>query len=208
MRLIVVGCEYTGKTTLLQGLLKWGHDRGIHHHMDDHFTIPDCQMLKTAEDRETMLGIPQIIKERFQRFQVAYHVRLLHKYEHITLGGFHIEESVYGPRYYYPEIGRVAENPRAWEASMPPETMLALLTARPEVIEKRMEEAPHDYPVVPKADIQEVLDEFQAEFRLSWLRRKFQLDTSDLTPEGLLDAFMEASFPHLNERDMLVRMKK
>ena len=40
MRLIAIGCEYTGKTTLFEGLMKWGQDRGIHHHLDDHFSIP------------------------------------------------------------------------------------------------------------------------------------------------------------------------
>ena len=205
MRLIVVGCEYTGKTTLLQGLMEWGLRRGIRYHLDDHFTIPDCQMLRTEEDRAVMIGLPEIIKERFQRFQVAYHVRLLNKFEHITLGGFHIEETVYGPRYYYPSIGRVAEDARAWEAGMPADTILTLLTARTETIEERMATAPREYPVVPKADIQTVLDEFQAQFGASWLKRKFRIDTSDLTPEGVLDAFMTASFPHLTERDMLIR---
>ncbi len=207
MRLVVIGCEYSGKSTLLEGLMEWGQKRGIHHHLDDHFTIPDCQMLRTEEERESMLAMPQVIKERFQRFQLAYHVYLLHRYEHITLGGFHIEESVYGPRYYYPSIGRVAEHGRSWEASMPPETMLVLLTARPDVIAERMERAPHQYQVVPKEDIQAVLDEFQAEFGASWLRRKFRIDTSDLSPKGLLEAFLEASFSHLTEKDMLIRMR-
>ncbi len=119
MRIVAIGCEYTGKTILFQGLMAWGHDRGIHHHLDDHFSIPDCQMLKSKEDQETMRSLPQILKERYQRFQLAYHVRLINKYEHILLGGFHIEEYIYGPRYYYPDIGRIAETPRAWEVSRP-----------------------------------------------------------------------------------------
>ena len=205
MRLILIGTEYTGKTALSQSLMDWGHERGIHHHMDDHFSIPDCQMLKTVEDREIMLGLPQIIKERYQRFQLAYHVRLINKYEHILLSGFHLEEYIYGPRYYYPDIGRAGETPQAWEAGMPDDTILVHLTARPEVIQKRMEEALHDYPVVPGEDIQEVQEQFQSAFRASWIKRKFQIDTSELTPEALLQTFLDASVPHLNARDLLFR---
>ena len=47
-----------------------------------------------------MLGAAPGIKERFQRFQLLYHMHLMENYEHILLGGFHIEEQVYGPRYY------------------------------------------------------------------------------------------------------------
>ena len=32
--------------------------------------------------------------------QILYHIHLMDNYEHILLGGFHIEEQVYGPRYY------------------------------------------------------------------------------------------------------------
>eukprot|EP01043_Picozoa_sp_COSAG02_P116269 COSAG02_NODE_52679_length_306_cov_0.932367_1_plen_36_part_10 len=28
--------------------------------------------------------------------------RVGRRYEHILLGGFHIEEQIYGPRFYYP----------------------------------------------------------------------------------------------------------
>ena len=33
-------------------------------------------------------------------FQLVYHIRLLWEYEHIMLGGFHIEEQIYGPRAF------------------------------------------------------------------------------------------------------------
>ena len=168
MRLILIGTEYSGKTTLCQGLMDWGHANGIHHHLDDHFSIPDCQMLKSEEHQEIMTGLPEALKERFQRFQIAYHVRLINKYEHILLGGFHIEEAVYGPKYYYPEIGRLAETPRAWEAGMPEDTVLVHLTATRDVIAKRMKEDPHTYQVVPEADIEEMQTAFDQEYRKTW----------------------------------------
>ncbi len=206
MRIIAIGCEYTGKTTLFDGLMKWGDQRGIHHHLDDHFSIPDCQMLRTGDDQKIMLGLPETIKERFQRFQVAYHVRLINKYEHILLGGFHIEEAIYGPRYYYPKIGRLAETPRAWEVDMPSDTILVHLKASPEVIAARMKQAPHQYPIIKKKDISDILNEFQQEYRATWIKRKFEIDTSNLSPEELLEIFLKDSISHLDVRDHMIRM--
>ena len=205
MRLIVIGCEYTGKSTLAQGLHKWGQDQGIRFHMDDHFSIPDSQTLKDPADKEAMYRAPEAIKERFQRFQIAYHVRLLNKYENILLVGFHIEEAVYGHRYYYPGQGKSFELPQAWEKDMPADTILVMLTARPEVIRARMESAPHEYPVVPAADIEEALEAFQTEFRASWLQKRFQIDTSDMAPEKLLLAFRDSSAPYLTAKDLILR---
>lgn len=202
MRIIAIGCEYTGKTTLLEGLMKWGDERGIHHHLDDHFSIPDRQFLK-KEEKEAMLKLLPVLKERFQRFQVVYHVRLLHKYEHILLGGFHIEEAIYGPLYYYPGLSfRWA---REFEAEMPDDTILVLLTARSEIIQKRMVETPHEYTLIKKEDIPRLLSQFQEEFAASWTKHKIRIDTSDLTPDELLAKFLELSVPHLNARDLLTR---
>ena len=205
MRLILIGTEYTGKSTLCQGLMDWGHDNGIHHHLDDHFSIPDCQMLRSKDDQKIMTGLPDVLKERFQRFQIAYHVRLINKYEHILLGGFHIEEAVYGPKYYYPTIGRLAETPRAWEEGMPSDTILVYLKASRDVIAKRMKKDPHTYEVVPEADIDEMQAAFDLEYRQTWIRRKLTIDTSDMTPEGLLETFLKESIPHLDTRDLLIR---
>jgi len=205
MRLILIGTEYTGKTTLCDGLMDWGHANGIHHHLDDHFSIPDCQMLKSEEDQKIMTGLPDILQERFQRFQIAYHVRLINKYEHILLGGFHIEEAVYGPKYYYPSIGRLVETSHAWEEGMPSDTILVHLTADRDKIAERMKSDPHKYEVVPEPDIEEMQEVFNQEYRKSWIRRKFTIDTTELTPEGLLDTFLEQSLPHLNTRDLLIR---
>ena len=206
MRLIAIGCEYAGKTTLFNGLMDWGHERGIHHHLDDHFSIPDCQMLKEKAEQEVMLGLPQRLKERYQRFQVAYHVGLINKYEHILLAGFHIEEEIYGTRYYYPEVNLGTDPPRRDEAKMPEDTILVHLKASPETIRRRMKETPHAYPVVPDGDVEEILAAFQQEYRQSWIKRKFEIDTTELTPASLLETFLKASISHLNERDLLIRM--
>lgn len=203
MRVIVVGCEYSGVTTLIDGLMTWGEERGIHHHLDDHFTIPDSQHLEPA-DAAMMLNLTPLLKERFQRFQLVYHVRLLHRFEHILLGGFHIEEEIYGPHYYYPGVPTIGV--REYEVEMPPDTILVHLTARPEVIAARMHNTPHQHTLIQTADIPMLLELFRAKFHESWIKEKLEIDTSDLTPAQLLQTFLEKSLPHLNTRDLLTRL--
>jgi len=203
MRIIAIGCEYTGATTLLDNLMAWGHERGIHHHLDDHFTIPDSRNL-SPEDQMVMINLSPILKERFQRMQIGYHLRLMHRYDHILLGGFHIEEVIYGPLYYYPGI--VVNETRKYEAEMPEDTILVHLTARPDVIQTRMETNPHRYTVIKKEDIPMLLDRFRREFRVSWIKHKIEIDTSDLTPNQLLQTFLDQSLLHVNTRDMLMRL--
>ena len=90
---------------------------------------------------------------------------------------------------------------------MPDDVILVHLHARPEVIRGRGESDPHPHQMVPAADVEEVLDQFRSEFGQSWIRRKFSIDTSDLTPDELLEQFLERSIPHLNPTDALTRVQ-
>ena len=202
MRVIAVGCEYSGVSTLIDQVHQWGLSRGISHHLDDHFTIPDAYHLSDEEQR-AMLAMLPAIKERFQRFQIVYHVRLLHRYRDILLGGFHIEEKVYGPKYYYPDIDI---DIREYEPDMPDDTLLVHLYAAPDTIRARMAAAPHPHSLVPAADVPEILDRFEQEVRASWLHRKFAIDTTDLTPTQLLETFLTRSIPHLSPEDAATRL--
>lgn len=203
MRVILIGGEYAGKSTLGSGLREWGLERGFRFHLDDHFTVPDAS-LRTDEEPRYALGAPSAMKERFQRFQIYYHLHLLQIYDDICLVGFHSEEAVYGPRYSYPG-GRLAQDyHRQIEAEMPRDTLLCLLTARPEAIRARMAAAPHVYQTVPDADVEEVQAAFERELAACWLKRKFRLDTSDLSPEQVVPAFLTAAKAYLRERDLLL----
>lgn len=201
MRLIVIGCEYAGKTALIDQLMEWGEPLGIHFHLDDHFSVPD-QFFLSDDDQRAMLAMPPTIKERFQRFQIYYHIDVLRNHSDCLLGGFHIEEAIYGGRYYYPG--------HAWppyarkiESELPTDTILLLLTARPDVIRQRMATSPHRYPIVKPEDVEAVSKEFDAEFRASWLERKLAIDTSDLAPRQLFETFMKRLGPYLDTRDLL-----
>ena len=81
-----------------------------------------------------MLTVSPGIKERFQRFQLVYHIRLMHEYEDILLGGFHIEEQVYGPKYYYPALdGWIKSAPCPQCAPLPEPPPLRLTAPAPRV---------------------------------------------------------------------------
>lgn len=201
MRLILIGCEYTGRTTLANTLEKWGVENGRAFHMDDHFSIPDCYHID-EEEQEAMVQLLPAIKERFQRFQNYYHLDIIENQEDIILAGFHIEEAIYGPRYYYP--GLRVRYTRRLETKMPLDTILVLLTARPDVIRARMKADPHKYQLVQPQEVEEVQGLFETEFRSSWLKRKVRMDTSDIKPQDILDRFLVAVRPKLNERDLIL----
>jgi len=201
MRLIVIGCEYSGKTTLIDALMAWGSKSGIHFHLDDHFSVPD-QYFLSSDDQQAMLAMPPTIKERFQRFQIYYHISVLKNHGDCLLGGFHVEEAIYGGRYYYPGHAWPAYQ-RKIETELPSDTILLLLQASPEVIRRRMEVSPHLYPIVPPEDVAAVSKEFEADYRASWIERKFTIDTSDLSPDDLIQTFRRQVVPYLDTRDLL-----
>ncbi len=201
MKIIATGCEYTGVTSLFDGLMAWGNKRGIKFHLDDHFTIPDRQHL-APEDQVTITNFSPSLKQRWQGMQIVYHVRLINILDHILLGGFHIEEEVYGPLYYYP--GKKVSGSRQYESEMPEESMIVHLTARPEVIESRMESQPHEFNMIKKEDIPMLLDRFEEEVKNSWLMKKIEIDTSDLSPDQLVQTFLAKARPLMNARDLLI----
>ena len=120
---------------------------------DSDFSIPDDRHLN-EEEQEAMVMLPPTLKERFQRFQIYYHLDILARYDECILGGFHIQEAICGPRYYYP--GRTVTYQRSIETHMPDDTILVFMTAAPEAIRERMEIAPHRYPLVKVHEVEEI----------------------------------------------------
>ncbi|MDA1137790.1 MAG: AAA family ATPase [Planctomycetota bacterium] len=202
MRLIVVGCEYAGKTTLVNNLQTWGKDTNFHFHMDDHFTIPDSRHLN-EDEQERMWNLGPVVKERFQRFQIYYHIHILQNYENVLITGCHIEEAVFGPRYYKSR-GMLQDYGRKFEADIPKDTTIVHLTARPEVIIERMKAAPRKYQLMQENEIEEVCALFDKEVGRSWLRKNVKIDTSDLNEGEVVDACLKALKPHMTERDLLL----
>ncbi len=208
MRLILVGCEYAGKTTLSKEIVKWidrtmGGARGFH----DHFTIPDSEA--PEEVQEEILGLSPKLKESLQRYMIHYHlVPDFYGDPDHNLVGFHIEEAVYAPLYYgYGRKGehsyrtRFARSVERNIMEVAPDTVLVLLKASPDVIARRMRENPHPRQVVKEADIEHVLERFDEEFGVTLIRRQFILDTSTATVDETLQEFVNKNELYLTDSD-------
>ncbi len=215
MRLIIVGCEYSGKTTLSEEIIAWtnnqlGGGRSFH----DHFTIPNPELSKEAMD-EFIKSHPQI-KEMYQRFMMAHHLSPeFYKAPDHNIVGFHIEEAVYAPLYYgyggknSGALERAPEGQRSYWArvldkeilDIAPDTVLILMKADAEVIKTRMDENPHEYQVVQKEDIEYVLERFEEEYANSLIHRRFILDTSHASISDTLAEFQEKIEPLLTDQD-------
>jgi shikimate kinase len=210
MKLILVGCEYAGKTTLAKEIVKWtdrtmGGARGFH----DHFSIPSSEL--TAEDQEQFITLSPRLKEMFQRYVIEYHLQpAFYSDPDHNLVGFHIEEAVYAPLYYgYGRKGEYAERTgfaRSIEKEIvarAPDTVLILLKASTGVIASRMRENPHPRPVVQEKDIEYVLQRFEEEYQSSLIRKRFVLDTTTATVSETLSQFVAQIEAHLTDTDRL-----
>ena len=116
MHLVIIGCEYSGTTTLAAGIKEWADrtmglagDRKYHFH--DHWKIPHIRHGLPVEEQEQILALSPYLKESYQRFHLADHMQdeyyLLGAEEtgdlsegnHLVVG-MHIDEAVYAPLYY------------------------------------------------------------------------------------------------------------
>ena len=103
MKLILVGCEYSGKTTLQLLISAWlqritGSHRPFFH---DHFGLPSANVHRfnsqyPVEIQDEIMALSPKLKEMFQRYVIEYHLgSSFYEYPDHGLVGFHIEEAVY-----------------------------------------------------------------------------------------------------------------
>lgn len=185
-------------------LVNWGKTHDMQFHLDDHFTIPDASL--PDEDRKTMLTLSPQFKERFQRFQDVYHVRILRKYRDAIEVGFYSENTIYGPLYYgYRPNFLAIRHGRRLEKELPNETILVLLTAISSEIIKRMTSHPHAYQVIKEKDIPELLEKFEEEYQSTTIHAKIKIDTTNLTPDQVLQELLTRARCFLSPDD-LIRM--
>jgi len=221
LRLIVVGCEYTGKTTLAREIAQWWKDvTGLAIQIHDHFTFPQGgaqrhpppgQSDMPEEDLERLRCLAPDSREIFQRQTIEYHLTPnFNEYEDLILVGFHIEEAVYAIPYYgygyprtYQDRERFTRKIDIVIAKHVPDTVLVLLKASPETVARRMKENQHYDNVIPEKDIEHILERFEEEYYKSWIRKKFTLDTTDKIPGETLMDFAELMKKYLTPLDTI-----
>ena len=229
MRLILIGCEYSGTTTLARAILEWGRDRmgadfGLIHdhwkmpHVSGHWPI-DTDSFPSDEEQEEILDLSPKVKEQIQRHSLYYHIQpgafKVGKeeeqgfYSDYLAVGMHIEDAVYGPLYFnYGGEGQPAPRTRVCKTverallEHAPDFVLVHVKAEPDVILTRMKEHPHPHGIVKAGDIQKVLRRFEEENERSAIPNKLTLDTSTATVEETLADFVAKIEPHLSAADL------
>ncbi len=213
MRVIIIGCEYTGTTTLGYGVREWalrnigGYEFDLVH---DHWKIPhtiDHPSDLTDEEQEQYLALSPRIKEAAQRHNLFYHTPAKLDTDGIVVG-YYFEDEIYGPLYYgYGGEGEQGDRRKVSQLieernlEFAPETVLTLLRASPEVIRRRMRESPRARQTVRDEDVEMVLRRFEDAYERSAFPQKIALDTDASTPEDTLAEFVKRVDPYLTGRD-------
>ena len=212
MRLILVGCEYSGTTTLAKAISGWAEESmGARLTVHDHFKFPHVLHEGMADEEvEQILALPADVRAAFQWHMMAYHTMpaALEKQDYILVG-LHIDEAVYAPLYKgygmswrVPAVEAIARYTDTHIMSAVPDILMILVKASPDVIARRLEENPHRHGMLRKDDIAYVLGRFEEECKVSSIRRKTAvLDTSTATVEETLAEFVEKVEPLLTNYD-------
>ena len=218
MKIVIIGCEYAGTTTLAHAINDWageamGRDFRIIH---DHWKIPhtsgheptDTSHFLNDEEQRQVLGLSPKLKEMTQRHSLYYHTPSHPGDNFVMIVGYVFDDSIYGPLYF--EYGRPIDPEdrsvviRHVEKAMlqnAPETVLVLVTADADVIRSRMKDSPHPAGVLQEEDVEFVLERFQYEFKHTLFDHTLTVDTSTATPQQTLAEFVEKVQPHLTESD-------
>lgn len=213
MRVILIGCEYTGKTTLAKNVLEWIKANmgnpicGWH----DHFVLPFIEGTgpEAEEEAAQVLSLKPSLLEKYARYMIHYH--LGHSFyldNHHLLVNWYYGDAVYAPLYYgYGGIGQYADRrvmARYYDAEImrvAPDTVLVLMKASAEVIRRRMQAGRHPHCILKEHDVELVLQRFEEEYDNSLIRRRFVLDTTEKTPEETFREFLRQMEPHLTPAD-------
>ncbi|MAX18305.1 MAG: hypothetical protein CL709_00335 [Chloroflexi bacterium] len=219
MKVILAGIEYVGTTTMANMLRDWKtkvtgepfaggliHDHSKIPHTSGH---PDDT---TLEEQQQILNLSPKLKEMYHRYSVYYHIHHYASADDLTVG-LHIEESIYGRKYYgYGAPGAAFDRETTFEqmeqrikqvTSDP--VLIVHMTADASVIEQRMDalkDSPqHTNSPLQKADIPEIMAEYQRLVEKSTIGPKLHLDTSADTPDETLDNLVKQMEPHFTDHD-------
>jgi hypothetical protein len=209
-----MGCEWTGKKTLSHEIAQWWTEKtGSQTKFHDHFTPPfQVQDNPTTDPRENdqVAGLMPSLQEKFQRYQIEYHIRPFVHNDDLLLINHYYGDAVYAPLYYgYGGAGEFGDRRfmvRYWDREMMevyPDTILVMMKASPEIIRQRMGAAPRPKCPIEKQDVELLLQRFQEEFDNSLLRRRFALDTSHAAVEETMEQFRCGVDPLLSDMDAL-----
>jgi len=216
MDLIMIGCEYVGKTTLINNVESWlqeniGRSEFGPHMVHDHFILPfkEGDTEEAQEEAEYVRGMPPVLLEKHSRYMIDYHFQFF-KDDGNMLVNWYYGHAVYARLYYgyggrddYADRQMLARWLESKVMVQAPGTILALVKASPETIRRRKSENPHPNCIVKDEDVELILQRFEEEYTRSGIRRKITLDTTDSTPEATFREFLKLAEPSFTDRDRL-----
>ena len=230
MRLLIIGSEFAGKTTLARRNSRWmidsmeipyvrWHDHFVVPRLDRHLIVPagaDMPVvgknesdLNTAEDEEQILSLRPMVLEQLQRHNVWRHLHpdVFREDDSLFINHYYAE-AVYAPLYHgYGEPGSFADRPgraRAWDRELllrAPETVLVLVECEPRLIRERMGRGPRPRCILRENDADRVTRLFREQFDASLIPAKFSLDTGAASPDEVFASFHRQMEPHLTDAD-------
>ena len=218
MRLIIIGCEYTGKTTLTKAIKKWLEQNmgsctsSFHDHFlpwDPAEAGPKAKRVVDADMKIMTLNDSELL-ERYLRYGIHYHTHpsFYGNPDHCLVNWYY-GDAVYAPIYYgYGGPGAfdrqiMARKYDSLVMQTAPDTVLVLLKASPDAIRRRRKDdaAPKPYP--QDQDIKLVLKRFDEEYNRSLIHRRMMIDTSESTPAEIMEDFVQQIQTHLSSSDQL-----
>ena len=218
MKLLLVGCEYAGTTTLAHAIDDWMEQalgsrmRLIHDHWKIPYTVGHPANISEEEEQQ-FLSLSPWLKDNVQRHNLYYHTprqRDSGGSPDKLVIGMHIEDGIYGPHYFgYGGPGErfdrrdVIRKIEHLIVDFEPETVLVLVMASPDVIARRMKESPHRHSVLQEKDIEYILGRFGEEYQTSLIANKITLDTSDSSVERTVAEFVREMEPYFTVVDRL-----
>ncbi len=213
MRLILVGFEYVGTTTLAFAIDDWlDATMGVRFSLiHDHWKIPHTSGHpddSTPDEQALLLKATPKFKEMHQRHSLYYHVQAngFDNPDSMMIGA-HIEDAVYAPMYFgYGTQGSAHDREvvmHQWERTIlrfTEDTVLVHVSADTDVIGQRMHDDPHENQVIAEGDIDKVKARFAELVDWSLLGNKITVDSSVSVADTMAE-FVRKIEPFLTDAD-------
>jgi hypothetical protein len=232
VRLLIIGCEYTGKQTLAAGISQWmirtmgvpyvrWHDHFVVPRLDGHMIVrgddeaavpgKDDADLNTAGDEAQILTLRPGVLEQMQRHMIWRHLHPdMYRDDDVLSINHYYSDAVYAPIYHgYGEPGTFSDRlqrAREWDVELleqAPDTVLVHVEAHAQTVRKRMGATEARRGPLRQEDVPLVLRRFREEFDESLLHNKIGLDTTDSSPDETLETFLAEIESHLSQVDRL-----
>ena len=213
MRLILIGCEYSGTTTLGNAMIEWAKDNlGAEIGFHTHWKYPHIAHSElTEEEQAQMLAVSPRMKELIQRNNLEYHLQpSFYRDADHNMIGFYFEEAIYASLYFGygtpdqpPDRAPLLRVMERTVLELGPETTLVHLKVSPDVVRKRMKDDPRPGSALQEKDVEHVIERFQEQYDDAIFFNRIELDTSSASVEATLEALVEQMDPYWTEFDRL-----